>query len=381
MAQVGSVETRVLVAMGDNERVAEHYNRVEQRGLRERRESRIIRLRKFNNWVKDVLIQQYSRPGYTVLDFACGKGGDLLKWQRAMALHYVGCDTALVSLQQAVGRYSEITGPKFTCSLLWGDCFAVDLDSYLEPGLTFDLVSCQFAIHYAFENEARVRQMLTNATARLKKGGYFLGTTTDSNVLLRKLYAVQHLTFGNPVYAVRFTDENARKCFRKDQPFGHKYFFTLDEQVEDCPEFVVHMPAFARIAEEYGLKLIEAKNLHQFWVDQQTVDASMKSFERNKVLGHDRSFPCDEWDAIYLYTTFVFQKTGDMAPLGLGAVDALQRLSDLNEDKLRLEPSQIIRMTVQGSMTVDDTVDSVPQVNAMSDSRDSPESPDSSSRP
>ena len=69
--------------MSSSEQVASHYNAVEQRGREWRQtESKIKGLRSLNNWIKSTLIQKFSRPEgrvehFTVLDMACGKGGDL----------------------------------------------------------------------------------------------------------------------------------------------------------------------------------------------------------------------------------------------------------------------------------------------------------------
>lgn len=54
--------------------------------------------------------------------------------------------------------------------------------THLFPEL--DLVSCQFALHYAFESEARARMMLQNIATRLKPGGYFIGTIPDANLIV-----------------------------------------------------------------------------------------------------------------------------------------------------------------------------------------------------
>lgn len=84
----------------DNAAVSRHYNERRDEGKRGRKASRIIRMRSFNNWVKSVLINLHTRPGYSVLDLCCGKGGDLTKWAKAKCAEYVACDTAAVSIQQ-----------------------------------------------------------------------------------------------------------------------------------------------------------------------------------------------------------------------------------------------------------------------------------------
>lgn len=124
---------------------------------------------------------------------------------KAKATFYVGCDTADVSLQSSLKRYNELPKVTFPATLLCGDCFEVTLSDYLPDDVQFDIVSCQFAIHYAFENEKRIRKMLENVTDRLKPGGFVIGTTPDANVLVRKLRAIpQGLEFGNSIFTVVF---------------------------------------------------------------------------------------------------------------------------------------------------------------------------------
>ncbi len=105
-------------------RVASHYNSLKEMGVQGRYESRIFHLRAFNNWIKSILISKFTSQGSKVLDLCCGKGGDLLKWQKANVCDLVGVDIASLSIEQAKNRYTSQKFP-FTADFFAGDVFAV----------------------------------------------------------------------------------------------------------------------------------------------------------------------------------------------------------------------------------------------------------------
>ena len=53
--------------------------------------------------------------------------------------------------------------------------------------IVFDIVSTQMAIHYLFESEDKLRAYFKNVTDRLEPGGYFIGTTIDSDELIFRI--------------------------------------------------------------------------------------------------------------------------------------------------------------------------------------------------
>jgi mRNA (guanine-N7-)-methyltransferase len=122
--------------------VAQHYNDRPDVGTVKRKESKIIRMRSFNNWVKSVLIQRYVRPNQNVFDMGCGKGGDLNKWAKARIGHLVAAgkiqskalfyllltlyvDIADVSLEQMQNRYKVLRDRTFTAEFYPMDCYQV----------------------------------------------------------------------------------------------------------------------------------------------------------------------------------------------------------------------------------------------------------------
>lgn len=203
----------------------------------------------------------------------------------------------------------------------------------------FNVVSCQFAVHYAFESEERVRQMLTNVTERLQPGGFFIGTTPDANVLVRKLRAVDGLTIGNKVFRVDFDEAFSDKKFPLDKgPYGIRYNFTLDQNVEDCPEYLVHFPTFAKLAGEYELELILLNNFHDFYNEfsSERYGEYRSLFQRMRILNDEGTISLDEWDSIYLYTAFVFKKRGKPS-LGLSrekVASAQKKWADVMPDEI-----------------------------------------------
>ena len=85
----------------------------------------------------------------------------------------------------------------------------------------FDVVSTQFAIHYFFESEAKLRAFLQNVTDRLEVGGQFIGSTIDSERLVHHIRKRPDLTVGNDYYKVVFGQDTFSRSF------GLKYYFYL----------------------------------------------------------------------------------------------------------------------------------------------------------
>lgn len=299
--------------------IAEHYSNRSNQTVEEREASPIIHLKKLNNWIKSVLVQSYTKKHDAAIDIACGKGGDLIKWDKAKISYYVGIDIADGSIEDARTRYNgEASHTKrrnsfsFPARLVCADCFTVHLDEVLQDEGPFDICSCQFALHYSWASEDKARIALQNVSAVLKPGGYFIGTMPDANVIVRKLRETDGLEFGNSCYSVKFDDYYFEKKFLPSEPFGIQYMFHLEDAVS-CPEWLVHFPTFKALAEEYGLELIDKKNFHEFVHEHIKNPEFAELMKILGALGNGASrdtISTDEWDAAYLYMAFVFKKVG-----------------------------------------------------------------------
>ncbi|KAG0147205.1 hypothetical protein CROQUDRAFT_656311 [Cronartium quercuum f. sp. fusiforme G11] len=306
-----------------SEAVAEHYNARPNQGKDARVESPIFGLRKFNNWIKSVIIGKFAAKdsptikaiqgrrfkGTKVLELGCGKGGDLAKWQKAGVEELYGFDIAKVSVEQAEQRYQDGSRHKFSAKFTALDCFTVDISTVLKPkelARPFDAVSLQFCMHYAFESEAKVRTMLRNVSANLIKGGVFIGTIPDPDLLLRRLDAMNgsSTAWGNPVYEVRFQALQPRPVF------GYKYNFYLKDAVEHVPEYVVFWEPFVQLAAEYGLELVFKEGFHSIFEHERHTNHHRQLLTRMEVT--DSGGQClmsnDQWEAAGLYLAFAFIK-------------------------------------------------------------------------
>ncbi|KAL0484373.1 mRNA (guanine-N7-)-methyltransferase [Acrasis kona] len=287
--------------------VAGHYNNRDDVGVQMRKESPIFNLKQFNNWIKSVLIKRYVKQGGTVLDLCCGKGGDLQKFQQNKVKTYYGADIADKSVKDAVQRYNQTAGSNkqftFAANFISGDCTKKPLSSVIPANVTFDSVSCQFALHYSFETEQQARQLMLNATEKLKSGGYFVCTVPDAYVLVKKLRSVESLTIQNKIVKACF------KTKKFTEVFGNQYSFELLDAIDDCPEYLVPCKDFVALAKEYGLSVVEEKNFHEFFETWSEHDDFKFLTDRVYKL-REGNMTADEWEAIYLYRAFVFRKDG-----------------------------------------------------------------------
>ncbi|KAJ2159652.1 mRNA cap guanine-N7 methyltransferase [Coemansia sp. RSA 552] len=170
------------------------------------------------------------------------------------------------------------------------------------PDYQADVISAQFCLHYAFESEQKARQMMRNVSEHLADGGAFFCTIPNANWLVKKLRASSGNGFGNTVYSVEFATDSIQR-------FGTPYSFTLDEAVEDCTEYLVHLPTLVQLAREHGLELEYCRDFHGLFADHLANRASVELLRRMRVIDHERpEISADEWEAVGIYLAVAFRK-------------------------------------------------------------------------
>lgn len=241
-----------------SDKVANHYDSKTEKKLK-RNESAIYPLCLLHNWVKasaidygTKLLDEYN--GLIVLDLACGKGGDIMKWERWPIKKYIGIDISEKSIKQAKKRRLRMTADFHVL-----DCWTYPIKSVLKnPNIRFDIVSCQFALHYAFESEETLTVALANIAGNLKKGGIFMCTLPNADEIITR--AEKSNCFGNEFYSIKLNDEKDPSVPR----FGASYIFDLKDAIDNLVEFLPYKSLLIEYGTRAGLELIASWTFPQF---------------------------------------------------------------------------------------------------------------------
>jgi mRNA (guanine-N7-)-methyltransferase len=160
--------------------VREHYDAAKASTRRERAEGPAAPLKIYHNTVKRHLISTFASGAGSLLDIACGRGGDLHKWDSAQVQHVHGVDISPCEIKEAQRRYTSGNWKHVRCDFHISSTLATK-DWYFKQ---YDVVSCMFALHYFCGSEQALEHILRNVSASLKPGGYFIGAVPDGARIL-----------------------------------------------------------------------------------------------------------------------------------------------------------------------------------------------------
>ena len=267
-------------------------------------------MKNFHNlYVKKSLIVGASKQGDTLIDFACGKAGDLPKWISAKLSFVFGIDISKDNLENrldgACARFlnmrktnknvpyalfvngnsafnikdgsamlndkaKQITAAVFGKGPKESDKIGRGVARQYGKGVDgFNVASCQFAVHYFFENPDTLKGFMKNIAECTKQNGYFIGTCYDGKLVFNELKKTKT---GDSVKIV----EDGRKIWEITKGYGADTFdddsssigYRIDVYQESInqtiSEYLVNFDYFNRVMSAYGFEIItreEAKDL------------------------------------------------------------------------------------------------------------------------
>jgi len=257
----------------------------------------------------------------SLLDLACGTGGDVMKWKMGLLKKVVGIDVVRDNILTAIELYKQSKRPKPDVSYIWGDSSklifpefeaALDYQAKEQMKKTFlskyqyDVVSLQFAIHYMCEDEIALRTLLQNVTDNLKIGGYFIGTSLDGERvydLMKGLKAPAEGMVGDDVLW-RISKNYTIKKWEKSKPnLGHEIEVYVNTIGIPHKEYLVNYDYLRDLAKEYGLEMVSIKGFGQIY------EESMK--QKTEYDLDLRNMSSSEKEFSFLHNEFKFEKTKD----------------------------------------------------------------------
>jgi mRNA (guanine-N7-)-methyltransferase len=151
------------------------------------------KLKEYHNNVKRYLINtlaKRSRRGgaQSLLDLACGRGGDIDKWIDAGIREVHGVDISANEIELARKRFemkkkkAHRLDPEYTFR-------ATDAlgETRVDWGRQYDIATCMFAGHFFLQTEQMLDAFLGNVAAGLRDGGYYFGTIASGRAVLELL--------------------------------------------------------------------------------------------------------------------------------------------------------------------------------------------------
>ena len=296
--------------------IRKHYDDIRQTHRTTRSDTEVSCVKNLHNWIKSVLIRTYAFPLCKVLDLGCGKGGDLLKWGKVNISKYVGLDISSQAIHDAIERYKgrsadtrkpqtiQHRSEKFEADFICHD-FCHPLPQFKSVLHGFDLCSCQFALHYAFESELRANTFFHNISSNLVDGGIFIATFPDEDVILKRLLRGTGTQFGNSLYSIQFHGSDKKSVISqyKQKDFGLKYNFSLCSAIYDCPEYVVHKSLLQKLCNEHNFTLIAVYPFQQILKEQK-----QKHKQLYKKMNVSNYIPPEQFAVSQLYCAAIFRK-------------------------------------------------------------------------
>lgn len=318
-------------------------------------------MNKFHNFVKGRLYEHMGREkkNPNILELASGRLGDYFKLAELKPNFVLGVEYSQDNINNIDGGATmralntQETNPKYkkfnsNLMVVWGDCSKpintseagmddlnkyylkvlygdVDITDYSKLGKMsgralqkFDIVSCQFSMHYFFGDYDTLSNFINNVYQNLKTGGYYIGTCLDGKMIHKKLKSTGSGSSSGSGIVEQYQDNEKTKLIWKierkyeesdfpdnEMSLGRKINVDVESIGTTSHEFLVNFDYFVKLMDEYGLELVDSKLFHE-------VPNSMleEFYEEVKLHGNNLRKKPKALEYSVLHRWFIFVKKG-----------------------------------------------------------------------
>ena len=266
-------------------------------------------MRDFHNlYVKKILITKTATKGNTLIDYAVGKAGDFPKWIDAHLSFVFGIDLSKDNIENRVDGacarflnyrkkfrsmpYALFVNGDSSSNIKSGDAVftekgkqivhalfnegpkdegALGKGVYRQYGKAsdgFNISSCQFALHYFFENIEKLNNFIKNLSQCTKVDGYFIGGCYDGLTMFNALRSTPRGNSialnidGTKIWEV--TKDYSQTTFDDDiSSVGYAINVYQDSINKTIKEYLVNFTYFIQLMDSYGFQLIKREDANK----------------------------------------------------------------------------------------------------------------------
>ena len=353
---------------------------------RDNKISKTVAMRNFHNkFVKDALINAVSKPDDTLIDFAVGKAGDLNKWKNAKLSFIFGIDVSKDNIENKVDgacvRYIKQANKqaKFPSILFAvgnsqynfreGNGFTTDKSKVIynavigkgsnDPSLIgkgvhknygkgkdgFNIASCQFALHYFFEDVNSLKGFIRNVSENTRVGGYFIGTCYDGSLLFNRLRDLQKGDIYNvskdSSTILEITKQYDETEFNNDSSCLGYAIEVLQETINvRWKEYLVNFNYLIRVMENFGFTLLSSQELKDINMPNslgnfgELFDKMKQDKKNHHHYGEAINMSVQEKEISFLNKYFIFKKNKNVDTTNV-TLDVTEKIKlNLNDEEV-----------------------------------------------
>jgi len=363
-------------------------------------------MKQFHNlYVKKHLIVGVGKQGDTLIDFACGKAGDLSKWIAAKLSFVFGVDISKDNLENrldgACARflkarrnnkhvpYALFVNGNSAYNIKDGSAMLNEKakqitaavfgngNKKIGPGVDrqygkgadgFQISSCQFAVHYFFENPDTLRGFMKNLAECTKHNGYFIGTAYDGKLVFNELKktktgeSIQIIEDGRKIWEI--TKGYGSDTFEDDSSsIGYRIDVFQESINQTISEYLVNFDYFNRVMSAYGFEIVSREEANEMGLPEGTglfselflnmLDEITRNKFKAKDYGDAPMMTSIEKKISFLNRFFVYKKVRivntDAIELELGEYNETAALRDKKETKHAVKIAEEIETKMTSS--------------------------------
>ena len=321
------------------------------------------------------LIRESGSSKISLLDLACGKGGDIPKWRDNNITTCVGIDYMSNNIDDiqdgACSRYSfyktqakkhnksipdmyflvgdvgksikngeSITKPEYMrlANSLWKPHAEINTDFNVNK---FNVVSVMFAMHYFFKSESILDSFIQNVADNIKSGGYFIGCCFDGRKIFEKL---KHLPksgsidkYKNGRLMWKLIKDYRQTTFNNDESsIGMPikvYISSINQIIE---EFLVNFDVLKDKLAKHGIVPVTGKDLedinlpHSIGSFRDIYDSKSLSGDTSKIL-ETIQLSAEEKELSFMFNYFIFKRKTTDHTIESKIVDILLKSAKYSE--------------------------------------------------